>query len=142
MEKIRKEPYGVILILLILRILGGAFYGILTAISATGPFAENVDAILLLMLGELANIPTAIFFFLRKPYFSISYLIATALHMAGGILLSTGPFAALAARELSAQIGLFVPIVILDVLFLVYLALSPKVRAVFGANLFHKKNPA
>lgn len=138
METMRKEPYGVILILLLLRILGGAFYGVLTVIALLGPFADHAGAAVPLMLGELFNIPAAVFFFLRKPYFPVTWLIATALHTAGGIFLSTGPYAVQAAQVLSGQVGMFIPIVILDALFLIYLILAPKVRAVFGVNLFRK----
>ncbi|MEA5004208.1 MAG: hypothetical protein VB081_11995, partial [Christensenella sp.] len=59
------------------------------------------------------------------------FLIATILHTAGGIVLSLSPAAPLAAQVLAAQTGLFIPIVIFDVLMLVYLAVSKRARRVF-----------
>lgn len=126
-----KVTYGIILILLVIRMIAGAFYGALTAIAAAGPFAPHAGTIVLLMAGELMNVPAVIFFLLRKPYFPLTFLIATILHTAGGIVLSLSPAAPLAAQVLAAQTGLFIPIVIFDVLMLVYLAVSKRARRVF-----------
>lgn len=126
-----KEPYGVLLIILLVRMTLGAFYGVMTVIAAMGPFSAHAELVVLLMAGELANVPAVILFVLRRPSFPLSFLIATILHTAGGIVLSTSSVAALASQVLAAQTGLFIPVVIFDVLMLVYLARSKKARAVF-----------
>ncbi len=130
----RKVPYGGILICLIIRVIVGAFFGIMTGISSLGPLSGNMG--ILTMIAGFMCIPTAILFFMRKPVFPIAFFITVILNMIGGFVIANNPLMRIAAMFLPIQSIMPVLVIIMDVLFLIYLIRSVRVRDIFGANLF------
>ncbi len=129
-----KRSYGGILICMVVRIVLGALVGIAMGISAANPVMGGAGVGT--MIAGFLCIPVAALFFLRKPYFPISFFAMVVVNIIGGIVLASNPFMKLAAMFLPVQTIMFVLVIIMDALFVVFLIRSVRVAEVFGTNLF------
>ncbi len=135
MEQYQKEKFGGILICMIIRIIAGAFFSIMTGLSMVlQPMSGGVG--MLTLIAGFMCAPAAILFFMRKPAFTWSFLIMIALNAIGGIVIASHPLMRLAAMFMPAQSLFLVLVIIMDALFVIFLLRSRRVAAIFGGNLF------